>query len=521
MVEKFGKRARLASDTTRAQLYFDTAEQNFDALNRFFGSRLFDSPKGRRIAARFGRLQTETMSASQAAREIAQAGATSLRTLREKVLRAVQRGGQLRRRPRPTCCKLRAVRASGEKPEQAWEAVLGHLYGDQFKDKVLGALKSPRAGGEALVEMRGDTIVQYPTADSLRAIDSILSSEKGGNLLPGDRLLAPDILGGMLKTILENGIRKNLIAERRLPFDARQLRGSDIVGDLEELTEAEIAERARQLLPFPREGVRVDVPEELQPATGRNALVYDKAAGFAERELASSGEALFRMLDNVPVRQRADVKRMASDAADLLPAHRAPQRAAALRLWLHRAEPARAARAPAAAWGRAHGHHRSTQRPRGLRAGRAACPLDRHPSTLARGRHHRRQRGVLLADRAAAPGRELRPRSIPARHRAGWHPRLRPGARRPQARPAAEGRAGCRLDRDAQPGRPGLLPAPRRVARAQLPAERLRDGARSRGRPHRGRRARTQVAVRLLRGARRGEGEGSGDSSASLPCSTS
>ena len=316
MVEKFGKRARLASDTTRAQLYFDTAEQNFDALNRFFGSRLFDSPKGRRIAARFGRLQTETMSASQAAREIAQAGATSLRTLREKVLRGVQRSGNY-----DTALDnlLRSeLRASGETPEQAWEAVLGHLYGDQFKDKVLGALKSPRAGGEALVEMRGDTIVQYPTADSLRAVDSILSSEKGGNLLPGDRLLAPDILGGMLKTILENGIRKNLIAERRLPFSARQLRGSDIVGDLEELTEAEIAERARQLLPFPREGVRVDVPEELQPATGRNALVYDKNAGFAEKELASSGEALFRMLDNVPVRQRADVQRMAADAADML-----------------------------------------------------------------------------------------------------------------------------------------------------------------------------------------------------------
>lgn len=316
MVEKFGKRARLASDTTRAQLYFDTAEQNFDALNRFFGSRLFDSPKGRRIAARFGKLQTETMSASQAAREIAQAGATSLRTLREKVLRGVQRSGNY-----DTALDnlLRSeLRASGETPEQAWEAVLGHLYGDQFKDKVLGALKSPRAGGEALVEMRGDTIVQYPTADSLRAIDSILSSEKGGNLLPGDRLLAPDILGGMLKTILENGIRKNLIAERRLPFSARQLRGSDIVGDLEELTEAEIAERARQLLPFPREGVRVDVPEELQPATGRNALVYDKNAGFAEKELASSGEALFRMLDNVPVRQRADVQRMAADAADML-----------------------------------------------------------------------------------------------------------------------------------------------------------------------------------------------------------
>ena len=316
-VEKFGKRARLASDTTRAQMWFNGTKRNLFrsrlAESALFGGRM----AGRRRAAanRFSRLATESVSANQVAQELAQAGATSLRTLREKVLRAVKvEGNYDAALDRLMADELRAV---DETPDQAWQTVLGHLYGEADKNKVVAALKSPRAGGVDGVGIVDGEIVSYPTADALRAVDRLFSSAKGGDLLPGDRLLPPDVLAGMLKTILENGMRRTLIAERRLPFNARQLREVDLVGDSKAATQADIDETLRQLIPFPDEGARIDVPPELQSATGRSGIVYDKGASIVEKELADSGEALFRMLDNVPVRQRADVTRMAKDAYDL------------------------------------------------------------------------------------------------------------------------------------------------------------------------------------------------------------
>ena len=315
MVEKFGKRARLASDTTRAQLWFKTAEQRLGLRGRLAASRLFDSPEGRRYLASRGRLQTETASAAQVGRELAQAGSTALRTLREKLLRAVEEAGDYDTAVNNV---LRSqMQKAGEEVEEVWKATLGHLYGEDLMERVLGALKSPRTG-DAIVALEDGKLVQYPTAASLRKVDELLSSEKGGNILPGDRLVRPDILGAMLKTILEDGIRKNIITSRKLPFNARQLKDARLLGESDELTQAELAERVRQLLPFPAEGRKIDVPPELQPATGRNAIVYDKAAGEVERQLTLDGQGLFRMLDNVPVRQRGDVLRMARDAADML-----------------------------------------------------------------------------------------------------------------------------------------------------------------------------------------------------------
>ena len=61
------------NDLTRAQIYFDTAEQGLSSIVQ---SRLFDTPAMRRMVARFGASRTETLSAARVANEIARAGKT-------------------------------------------------------------------------------------------------------------------------------------------------------------------------------------------------------------------------------------------------------------------------------------------------------------------------------------------------------------------------------------------------------------------------------------------------------------
>ena len=316
--------ARRAGDLTRAQMWFQTQEQVMGLKQRLFASRLFSGKTGRRLRRRFGRLEEETFAAARAAQELKAAGSTALRTLRERFLKIVSD-------PRTTSVDdaldkllVDELMTSDVPASEAWDKVFGHLYGDTLKDKVLTAAQ--RDGMIPVLDVGAEQVMAYPTIKSVRAIDSRFASEAGGDILPGLSILPPDIHAAFLKTVLEDGIRKEILASRKLIHEAGTAPRSVIFGTdgdgtislrtvMENMDEPleDFARRAKDLFPFPERGIATELPEYLDTTFGKRMAVYDTAASFAEGELAKGGEALFAILDQVPVRQRANVAKMAQE----------------------------------------------------------------------------------------------------------------------------------------------------------------------------------------------------------------
>jgi len=317
--------ARRAGDLTRAQMWFQTQEQIMGLPQRLWSSRLLSGKTGRRLRRRFGRLEEETFAAARAAQELKAAGSTALRTLEERFLKMV-------RDPRTTSVddaldKLLEdeLLTSDVAASEAWDKVFGHLYGDTLKDKVMAA--AMRDGMIPALDVNGvEVITEYPTIKSVRAIDSRFASEAGRDILPGLSILPPDIHAAFLKTVLEDGIRKEILASRKLIHEAGTAPRSVIFGTdeggtislrtvMEHMDESleDFGRRAKELMPFPERGIATEIPDYLDTTFGKRMAVYDTAASFAEAQLAKGGEALFSVLDQVPVRQRANVAKMASE----------------------------------------------------------------------------------------------------------------------------------------------------------------------------------------------------------------
>ena len=312
LASELGPRARLATDLTRLQLWFPSVGRRFavDAgiVDRALDSRLASTPALRRLRASLrGPLETETLSAARAGREIDRAGRTVIRTLREKVLKAVERTGSVDG-ALDELLRLE-LRAAGESPRRAWEVSLGHLYGEGSRDAALAKLRE-----DGVVDFAND----FPTIASLKAVDRYLTSDASGFALGQPTRLLPDYQSSILKTLLEEGIRKQILASKKtteatLRAASLERRFDDTASDLVTLADMDAASIADRASAFERE-----LPAYLASDRGPRVAVYDRAASAVERELASSGEALFKMLDDVPVRQRADVAKMARDAASLI-----------------------------------------------------------------------------------------------------------------------------------------------------------------------------------------------------------
>ena len=217
--EKFAKSARRTRDVTRAQMFFQSAEQGLSSVLR---SRVFDSPRMRRFLARFGKSQTETKAIADIAREIQLAGRTSLRELRAKLLAGVARHGNMD--DAVDDLLQSEVSQAGGSPQQAWSVLWGSLYGDALKDNLLetvlrdGSLRLDDAGN----------IADFPTVGKARAIDRLYSDLDG--LLPGitpdladvaerrglGGVVTPNFTNAMLKVLFEEGTRKNIAKSKRL-----------------------------------------------------------------------------------------------------------------------------------------------------------------------------------------------------------------------------------------------------------------------------------------------------------------
>ena len=324
--QKFAKGARSNADLTRAQMYFRTAETGLRGLAQrgLLRSKLLDGPRMRQFLARYGRLQTETKAAADIGREIELAGRTSLRTMRAKLLRMVNKHGNVEDAVDELL--VSELSQAGESPSQAWEALWSALYGDTVKDDLIEKVLQDRA---LPMDRLGGRITEYPTVETARAIDRRYSDLEG--VLPGitpdmaagaervglGGIVTPNIENAMLRVVFENGLRKNIAREKRIT-GALQTAVEELPLSLNFARNqaGTLADRLQRLLPIPSRGAVLDV--EGAPQLGNRIQVYDRAAGIVEKELGDASEALVTVLDDVPVRQRADVAKMAGDAADFV-----------------------------------------------------------------------------------------------------------------------------------------------------------------------------------------------------------
>ena len=300
LAERMTPRARLASDLTRLQTWFPSVVARFGLLD----SRLAATPALRRLRASLrGPLETETLASARIGREIDRAGRTALRTLRDRVLQAVERLGSVDRALNDLV--RTDLRLAGEGPEKGWRATLGHLYGDANRDKAVALLRENN-----IVDFNRD----YPTIESLKAVDRYLTSSASEYALGRPTLLLPDYQSAMLKTLLEEGVRRLVVTSKQttegaLRAAALERRLDDLPDDLVQRMDLERAiafDRAERTL-----------PAYLAGESGPRVAVYDRAASRVERGLAESGDELFKQLESVPVRQRADAAKMARDAYEL------------------------------------------------------------------------------------------------------------------------------------------------------------------------------------------------------------
>lgn len=316
-VYQLGRHARKANQLTRAQIYFDTAEQGLQVKQ----AKLFDTPFLRRLRAAGGEQRTETLSAARVANEIKRAGQTSLRDLKKLFADEVEQTGTVDDALNNLLRKQ--LTEAGEGPERAWDALYGLMYGDRFKDKALAAARARVPG---LTD-------NFPTIDAVRVMDKELAEAKiveaptaFGRVLPG--IFTPDFEAAFLKVMLEEGLRKNLSKVRRDTQIAEAAFRGGPEGRLDERgffdlnideTLEELLTKEGKLLPLPERAKAAEkVPEYFNEFMGVRGHVYDTSAGQAEKMLAEGvGEGLFTALDDIPVRARADAASYARDAVDL------------------------------------------------------------------------------------------------------------------------------------------------------------------------------------------------------------
>jgi hypothetical protein len=316
---KLAKGARLTRDTTRAQLYFKTVEEG---LGNPLRSRILDSPRMRRVLARRGSLQTETAAAANIAREIQVAGKQALRTLEKKLDARIELHGDFNKALEEVL--VEELTAAGETPTQAWEALWSALYGDSTKEKLLEAV---RADGTLPMKENGD-FWNFPSVESARAIDRLYSgvddplpgvTPKLGDIAEGlglGGIITPDFQNGLLRVILDNGIRKNIGARKTITGAVQTAVDDFILGtDLSKLHTDTLLDRARRALPVPGKGATLPsrLSEKAARRLGNRMQVYDKGAGIAEQKLAAAGAELAQTLDSVPLTVRADVGKMAEE----------------------------------------------------------------------------------------------------------------------------------------------------------------------------------------------------------------
>lgn len=303
---------RSTRDLTAAQLRFRSADAGLTAALQ--SSKTLSSPTFRRLRAALSRgVLTETASAALAADRIRQASQQALRTLSKQLYQLARQYGSVDEAM--TALLKQQLVAAGVRGADAWKRVLSNLYGEAQAEEVLSLMQRYDIPADG-----------YPSVEAVKALDLALTQR--GDLpglattLPG---FAPDYHRAFLKTVMEEGIRRTLIADRRIAEAAGA--GVDVAAELGlstplpagfKLAQEQIEALKRTAAVDPA-AARVDT--EAVPLTlevGPRYRVYDTVASQAERALAESGEEFAQFIESVPVRQRGSVQAMARSAVDFL-----------------------------------------------------------------------------------------------------------------------------------------------------------------------------------------------------------
>ncbi len=322
---------RLSRDLTAAQVALRTAESSL--LANLSTAGLLATPTFRRLAAVGGVLRTETAATARAAQRMKRRGQEALRTASRDLFREVRDTGSVD--VALSNLLARYWRAAGETDVVAlWERLLGELYGEDAVRRVLPLMRQKKLG-----PFDSQAKTKLPTVDVVRSVDR-LAAEVGA--VRGGTLLEPDFHRAFLRTSLEEGLRKSIAQDEKLrdmlasattleeatagtiAGDAildtmRSLRGRP--GDVVDAADAgldQLRTLTKQAALNPEEARLVEVPAKYRIGRTPTYRLYDRAAEGAERMLAEEGTELVRLLEEVPVRQRGEVGKMARDLVEFL-----------------------------------------------------------------------------------------------------------------------------------------------------------------------------------------------------------
>lgn len=322
---------RLSRDLTAAQVALRTAESGL--LANLSTAGLLATPTFRRLAAVGGVLRTETAATARAAQRMKRRGQEALRTASRDLFREVRDTGSVD--VALSNLLARYWRSSGETDVLAlWQRLLGELYGEDAVRRVLPLMRQKKLG-----PFDSQAKTTLPTVEVVRMVDR-LAAEVGA--VRGGTLLEPDFHRAFLRTSIEEGLRKSIAQDEKLrdmlasattleeatagtiAGDAildtmRSLRGRP--GDVVDAADAgldQLRTLTKQAALNPEEARLVEVPAEYRIGRTPTYRLYDRAAEGAERMLAEEGTELVRLLEEVPVRQRGEVGKMARDLVEFL-----------------------------------------------------------------------------------------------------------------------------------------------------------------------------------------------------------
>ena len=366
-IDSYGAQARLSRDLTRAQIYFRSAEEGIPNLIRnsqlmakaergyvrrgltYLADKLaakvppseakviagvlresFLNPSGLRRLRNYVRapeviapLYRESLAVARAAEELAAAASTVTRTYGER-LTAIARSERSLDRAAETLMEAE-VRAAGGSADEAWNGVLDAIWGPQKRERIMTDMVSEAGEGRGIPGLevtRGEggeligEFTEFPTLAQIKSLDDlyVLKGE-----LPG-KPMRPSYIDAFTKVGIESGLRKNILANKKTVTDLGFSRAGiedeintwiqELVGDIhlqqgtKSYDEAVAAARADFANAAEGSGRLTQLPDEFADAPGVPRISGIPADTFAGRALQEDGDELFRMLDDLPVRQR-------------------------------------------------------------------------------------------------------------------------------------------------------------------------------------------------------------------------
>lgn len=313
------QRARLSRDLTAAQVAIRGAEKS---LSKGLTGTGRVARRLRAVAGPRSPLDVETVASTLARRDLRAAAQTALRATGQRLAEDAKRLGSV---DEAIDNMIFDTFDKNNVPiEEVWIKSLEAIYGNPELARAVYA-NADATGVLALG--------RYPTVQGLRAVDQLFASagKFAGRVnfvddsfepiskIPGFKkvmnLLMPDYQQGLLKVIMEEGVRKDLAAKfkQRDVLDAGISVALDPTRDL--LDQADDLARKLQQDSMNPGFTGVSSVTDAGDNSAR-IRVYDTVASAYEKELAGSAEAFVQFAEGLSPRVRSDFRQAASAAYD-------------------------------------------------------------------------------------------------------------------------------------------------------------------------------------------------------------